>query len=164
MPAGRPSLKRTCSSRAVSPPIPSCPRCSFTSWDTGGSVANGVFGEVRNQTAVLANNASACSIRRRVRASFPDFICLRQSGTVAELLVLGPGGLEDDVATLENAERGVQLAQLVVLSGGGSDSGSTSRRHEVGDRTPFDRVMSAPRRIAHLEAVRLPVRGCGRQT
>src|SRR5437868_13850818 len=38
---------------------------------------------------------------------------------VAELLVLGAGGFVHEIAALEKAERLVQLAQLVVLGGGG---------------------------------------------
>src|ERR1700721_3064320 len=54
---------------------------------------------------------------------------------VAILLMLGPGGLVDDIAALENAEWSFEVAQLVVLrSRVIGQRIEPRRRHEVGDR------------------------------
>src|SRR6201995_4997980 len=60
---------------------------------------------------------------------------------VAVLLMLGPGGLVDDIAALENAEWSFELAQLVVLRGRViGERVEPCRRHEVGNRHAVDDI------------------------
>src|SRR5277367_1787754 len=72
---------------------------------------------------------------------------------VALLLMLGPGGLVDDIAALENGEWSFERAQLVVLRGCVIGQRiEPRRRHEVGDRHAVDDIGRSLDWVADFEA------------